>query len=283
MCSMIRVLKCDLNKTMVSFGFASAILATFMLCFTETVYTDISNSQSFSVLEALLKFDNEFKKTHFPFNSLSVFKNALSGYSAMFLPILSAFPFIFSQSAERTGGNIRLTIFRTQRLKYYFSKFLCAVLCGGICIMAGILLFGLLSLAVFPAISTYTQIEITAEAPDEIFMEFLKKLLSAFIYGCTSALPAFFLSSFCRNRYIILCLPFLMRYMNDTIIRKITAGSVDIEIFEKIFPFESYAPSQIPYISSSKLYSVIAVSVISAVIVFFGYVAIMERRVDRGE
>lgn len=282
--SMIKSLKCDLEKTLFSAGFLAAILVTFLLCFTENVYVEFSTMQSFSAFEVLIKFKRAFMESNSSFCSLLVLKSALSGYSAMFLPILASFPFVFSQSAERNSGNIRFSIFRAKRMKYYFSKFLCAVLCGGICVLLGVLLFGIFSFFAFPGLACYPDLPLEFYAPDGIFAEIAKKLFSTFLYGCVNTIPAFFLSSFCRNRYIILCVPFLMRFMLDTAINKIIVNARDDKIFQTVFPFVPYAPSQIPYLEAgSMLYSTIAVAVVFAALMLFGYIIIMERRTDKGE
>lgn len=281
---MIKSLKCDFHKTLISASFLAAILVTFLLCFTEDVYIDGSDMRKFSVLEALFKFDRAFMENRSDFCSLAVFKSALSGYSAMFLPILASFPFVFSQSAERNSGNIRFSIFRAKRLKYYFSKFICGVISGGICVMLGVMLFGIFSFFAFPRLECYSPYEFEFLAPDGIFVEIARKLLSAFIYGCASTVPAFFLSSFCRNRYIILCVPFLTRFMQDTAIKKIIVNTHDENIYQMVFPFQCYAPSQIPYLESgSMLYSTVAVAAISAALMLCGYIIIMERRTDKGD
>lgn len=281
---MIKSLKCDFQKTLISAGFLAAILVTFLLCFTEDVYVDTSDMRKFSALEALFKFDRSFMESKSSFCSLSVFKSALSGYSAMFLPILASFPFVFSQSAERNSGNIRFSIFRAKRLKYYFSKFLCGVISGGICVLLGIALFGIFSFFAFPRLECYPDLPLEFYAPDGIFTEIARKLLSAFIYGCVSTIPSFFLSSFCRNRYIILCVPFLTRFMQDTATKKIIVGTYDNNVYQRVFPFQCYAPSQIPYLEAGPmLYSTIAVAAISAVLMLCGYIIIMERRTDKGD
>lgn len=281
---MIRSLKCDFNKTLLSAGFLAAVFVTFLLCFTENVYIDASTMQAYSAFESLFKFDRAFLESRSSFCSLSVFKSTLSGYSAMFLPILASFPFVFSQSAERNSGNIRFSIFRTKRLKFYFSKFICAALSGGICVMLGVLFFGIFSFFAFPGLQCYPYLDLEFYAPDGIFAEIARKLLSSFIYGCVNTVPAFFLSSFCRNRYIILCVPFLMRFMLDTATTKILVNTRDDKVYQMVFPFECHAPSQIPYLEAgSMLYSTVAVTVIFAALMLFGYIMIMERRTDKGE
>ena len=257
---------------------------TFLLCFTESVYVDTSDMRSCSVLESLFRFKRSFMESRDSFCSLSVFKRALSGYSAMFLPILASFPFVFSQSAERNSGNIRFSIFRTKRLQFYFSKFISGAVSGGICVMLGVALFGMFSFIAFPGLQHYPYLDPSFYAPDGVFAEIMKKLLSSFIYGCASTLPAFFLSSFCRNRYTILCVPFLTRFMRTTAINKILSDAQDQEIYQKVFPFQCDAPSWIHYLKAgAELYSTLAVTLISAVLILFGYIIIMECRTDKGD
>lgn len=281
---MIKLLKSDFHKTLLSYGFFAAIIVTFFLCFTASVYIDTSTSRTYSVLEVLFNFDRRFMENNISFNSLSVFKSALNGYSEMFLPILASFPFVFSQSAERMSGNIRFSIFRTKRLKYYFSKFICAALSGGLCVMLGALIFGIFSFIAFPGLEYYHNNTLGLIAPDGVFAEIIKKLLSSFIYGCVSSIPAFFLSSFCRNRYIILCVPFLIRFILDTATNKLLISTRDDTIYEIVFPFMCNSPSQIPYLDADfGLYSTIAVIVTFAALMLLGYIIIMERRTDKGE
>ncbi len=281
---MIRAIKCDMDRTIFNISFMAAILVTFLLCFTENIYIDSSTMRAFSVFEALFRFDRAFMENRISFCSIMVFQSALSGYSAMFLPVLASFPFVYSQSVERNSGNIRFLISRTKRRKYYLSKFICAVLSGGICIVLGVMLFGIFSFVIFPHLGDYVAIDPEIYVPDGIFAEIVKKLVSSFIYGCANTVFAFFLSSFCRNRYIVLCVPFLMRFMQDTAVKKIIVGDAGGNIYQMVFPFESYAPSQIPYLEAdSMLYSTIAIMVIFMAFMLFGYITVMERRTDKGE
>lgn len=184
---MIRMIKCDMSRVFPSISFLMAVLVTFLLCFMEDIYVDSSTMQTFSVLEALFRFDRTFMEGNVSFSALAVFKTAFSGYSAIFLPILASFPFVYSQSAERNSGNIRFLIFRARRRNYYLSKFVCAVLSGGMCIMTGVALFGSFVFFVFPHAADYASFY----SCDNIFMEIVKKLCSSFLYGCANTISAF--------------------------------------------------------------------------------------------
>ena len=92
---MIRAIKCDMDRTIFNISFMAAILVTFLLCFTENIYIDSSTMRAFSVFEALFRFDRAFMENRISFCSIMVFQSALSGYSAMFLPVLASFPFLY--------------------------------------------------------------------------------------------------------------------------------------------------------------------------------------------
>lgn len=279
---MIGSLRCDFHKTIISAGFAAAVLVTFLLCFTENVYID-GSMRAYSALEALFTFDRPFMESRSSFCSLAVFKSTLSGYSAMFLPILASFPFVFSHSAERNSSNIRFSIFRAKRLKYYLSKFICAALSGGACVLLGVSLFGIFSSIAFPALECYEGFDLEFFAPDGVVAEIIKKLLSAFIYGCANAPRVLF------ERVLPQPLHNTLRSVSDAVYagygdQKILVSTYDDKIYQRVFPFESYAPSKIPYLDAGELlYSTIAVTAISAGIFLVGYIIIMERRTDKGE
>lgn len=280
---MIKLLKCDLEKSLISLSSIAVILITFVLCLTGVVYTD-GEGRGYSVLESLFGFDRKFMEQSDFFCSLSVFKSALSGYAAMFLPILAAFPFVTSYCSEKNSGNLRLTIFRSKRICCYISKFLCSALCGGICVALGTMLFGAFVFALFPDMSHYSPEAMEFLFPGGAAAEFFKKALSAFIYGCTNALTAFLLSSFCGNKYIILCVPFILRFIHNTAYNKILTNSSDPDIYEKLRPFESGAASQIPYLRDEKtLAAVIIITAVLVLALLLGYIAIRERRTDKGE
>ena len=85
-------LRQDLNKTIINGGFIGAAFLTTILCFTANAYLDVSNSRSYSVLEAFFSFDRKFIESEQSFASISLFGRGLSGYITMFIPIIVAFP-----------------------------------------------------------------------------------------------------------------------------------------------------------------------------------------------
>lgn len=285
----MRSLKCDLNKTVLNPGFLGAVLVTAILCFTANVYTDTANDKSYSVFETLFALDRQLIRTDISFSSVTVFQKALSGYISMFIPIIVAFPFMVSFCAERNNGLMRFTITRTGKYRYYMSKFFASFLSGGLAVMLGVALFGVIVSGIFPNLSSYelSQEELEWILPSGAFNAIIKIFLSAFLYGAVSTLPAFFLSSFCKNPYLITCIPFMLNYVWSTGISKaVTKGfeNGDWEIYDKLSPFAPDSVTIIFYCTefTDQVKKTLAFNGAYVLVMLIGFVIIMNCRTDKG-
>lgn len=257
---------------------------TAALCFSVQVYTDNSNGRVYSVLEALLSIDHTVMAESSELIPPLIIGKALSGYAAMALPITAALPFVMSFISERSSGNMRFTVIRTGRVKYYLSKFFSALLSGGLAVWLGVNLFAVLVYILFP----HTQsTEMLADyIPNGVFPMLLRTAAGAFAYGAASILPAFFLCSFCTNSYIILCVPFLLKFIYETILSTVQTNSVaagDYEIYQQTLPFYPNAITflfEIPF--GKDFITIITLNLLFAVTAFFAFVLVMEKRADRG-
>ena len=117
----MKALKCDLNKSMLNIGYVGAVLLTTLLCFTAKAYTDPNTAKIYTVFECIAKLDKQLFADDYSFSSYLIFAKGMSGYMAMFLPIIAAFPFMTAFCAERNGGSMRFTITRTGGLRYYLA------------------------------------------------------------------------------------------------------------------------------------------------------------------
>lgn len=282
---MFKSLKCDISKNLVNWGFICATIITAALSFTSGVYTDVSNGKNYSVFEALFSFDRDFMRGQFQFSPLYIINGTLNGYyESMALPVTAAFPFVFAFTAERNSGNMRQAITRVGRRKYYFSKFISALLCGGLCTMLGVIVFAVFVLILFPSMPPEMLVDLL---PDGVFLTLVKKALSAFVYGAVSVLPAFILCSFCTNPYIILCVPFMLKFMLETLISRIQSNAFaagNYEIYDMTAPFMPNSASQLFYARSDNVFWItVGVNLIFTAAVFAGFYIVMEKRADRGE
>lgn len=97
---------------------------------------------------------------------------------------------------------MRFTISRTGKLRYYLSKFISALISGGLAVMLGIAVYGIACAVLFQPLSEF---DVSADQLQYIMQDstgktIIKMLAVAFAYGAVSTLPAFFLSSFCKIR-----------------------------------------------------------------------------------
>lgn len=281
----------DLNKTLINPGFVAAVILTSVLCFTAPAYTDQMNDKSYSILESYFSFSRDFVSRNSDFASVKLFRNGLSGYISMFIPIIVAFPFMVCFCSERNNGYMRFSISRTGRLRFYFSKFFASFLGGGLAVLIGMMLFGIILWVTFPSLSSYNMPSEMAEiyVPYGTVQTVIRQLLSAFLYGAFSTLPAFFISSFCRNPYIITCLPFMLVYIWTTGINKIISNAVehmDYEVYERVNPFRPDSVRNLAFMNlknvNPEMKQTLIFNSVYLFILLLGYIAVMEHHTDKG-
>ena len=287
---MLHTLKCDLCKSIVNIGFFAAVITTVILCFTADAYIDSSNEKIYSFFEAIFALDRTVISSEISMASVIVFRKALTGFIRLFMPIIAAFPFMVSFCSERNSGFMRFTIARSGRTAYCISKFLSAVISGGLAVTAGVLLFGIAAALIFPPLSSYADNTemLSIILPSGAFVTVIKVFASAFIYGAAAVLPAFFLSSFCRNPYIITCIPFLLTYIWDTALNKLNSAYIESGEYEKARVLMPFYPDSLAQIFFGEGFGYAEVTALIANAVYFvsaltGFIIIMNRRVDNAE
>lgn len=185
---------------------------------------------------------------------------------------------------------MRFNITRTGSLRYYLSKFCSAFLCGGSAVLFGYIIFGVIVRIIFPPLSQY---ELSADDLSFVLVNnkdeltgVLRYMLSAFLYGAISTMPALFISSFCKNPYLITCVPFMVTYMWQITVQKLIANSMMKEDFDRASILENFYPNSIMNLSYYTAFAdtkyilffnfgIILFSVI-------GFIVIMNMRPDKG-
>ncbi len=287
----IHTLKQDFDKTIKNIGFLAAVLLTCILGFTAQAYSEPTINKTYSIFEAIFTFDKEFIEQNSDFASVLMFRNGLTGYVTMFAPIIVAFPFMVTFCAERNNGLIRFTITRTGKMRYYLSKFIVSFVSGGLAMLLGMALFGAVMWLIFPSYKSY---DIEPEfleyiIPGGAFQTVARHLLSTFLYGAFSTLPAFLISSFCKNPYIITCLPFMLTYVWTTAISKLMSKAfeaMDYDAYDKISPFAPDSVQRLAYMHFNDIQPVMRNTLIFNSVYFLvvltGFILIMNMRTDKG-
>ncbi len=285
----LHALRQDLNKTLVNIGFLGAVAICAILCFTSTAYTDDSTSKTYSVFEAIFTLDRDLIESNYSFAWSSLMSGGLSGYASMFLPIIVAFPFMVSFCSERNSTLMRYTISRTGKLSYYMSKFTASLISGGLAAMLGVALYGLCCYIIFPDISSY---DIDPELFDIIVVHSttqiaIRTLVGVFLYGAFSTLPAFFISSFCTNPYLITCVPFLFVYIWNTAINKLVDSCWEREDYDTADILFDFSPDSVKSLANKTQWDISATRITCMFLGFLlvsavGFSVIMNLRRDKG-
>ena len=294
----LSTLRQDLKKTVGNYCFLICVLLAAGLCFTAIAYYNEEKGLSVTVLDAILYKSRAEMLKESSYSLSHIFSAASTGYLPMFLPMIAAFPFIPNFCSERNSGLIRMTIFRTGKYRYYFSKFLSAMLGGGLAVALGCGLYCAVSSFFFPLPESYpvnmelVEMGLARIPTNSVCVTIaLKTLLGGFCAGAVSTLLAFFFASFVRNRYLIVCLPFMITYMYGSVLDKIVYGYYDNFTeagFEKAQFLMAFYPSEV----MSGWYTMHKNNYIAAIIIFnvalvvaalTAFIVIMNNRTDLGE
>ena len=142
----------------------------------------------------------------------SLITNPISIFMAMFMPILVIFPFLNVFWNEKMTNNY---LFRQARIgvrKYIVGSMAEAVLSSGLLAVLGRFLYEGILFVIF-----------TSMGKMPIFLQIvpllLRKGIRFFFYGCLVCIPVLFFTALLKNRYIILCMPFILIYLYDLFLR----------------------------------------------------------------
>lgn len=98
-----------------------------------------------------------------------------------------------------------------------------SIIQGGLAVLLAYIMFAVVVFIAFPSLRSYP---LSSEELKVYTVAFVTKRLSIiglgmFLYGAVSTIPAFLMSSFVKNRYIITCVPFLLVYLYSTSLTKV--------------------------------------------------------------
>lgn len=294
----MRSLKTNIYKIISGLGFYICIVFTVILCFSANIYTDIIKNDHYSVFSAVRTFDREFMLTDTSFCSFNVICNAASGWLTMFIPIVSAFAYIPLVCDEYESKSVRFEIFRTGKKSYHLSRFVTACFCGGLAVTIGYAVFSVLAFILFPSLSDYniylkdSYLEMTSYSFPEIqsglALPIFKTLGSVFLYGAVSAVPAIMLTAVIRNKYLVMCIPFFLKYAIGQTCLKLQSRAVadyehiDAQLLRLSGIIDPDSLIYLPKMGSNKK----AVLIYNGVIVIIAlaiYLIIQSGRTDSGE
>lgn len=294
----IYYIKSNLKIIFTTYSFYACIAFVVILCFCTGIYYDNVTNSEYSIIQSLIKFDSNFKSFDTNFSSINVAIKGSGSWLTMFIPIISAFPYVPFVCDESESKAIRNEIIRSSKFSFYSSKFLTGCISGGLAVMFGYILFTGLVFAMFPNINTYTheakEIYIKMFSNTYPFVvnhglmsALLMKYIEMFIYGTMAAVPAIFLTCISKNKYVVMCIPFFLKYaVSQTCIKLYAKANSDFENINEYIPriTNIISPDSVLTIfeSHDKAY-IFIYNICLVIIAYMLYLLVYSRRLDCGE
>ena len=161
----------------------------------------------------------------------------------------------------------------------------------------GYLIFIGLVLLLFPHLSEYSSQQtemfyenlryVFPEISNGILLPAVKTLCSVFVYGAFWAMPAMLLTAVVRNKYIVMCVPFFLKYALGQLCQKLQAQAVsdiqhtDMKLLELTGVIHPDSLAHLP--QSAQKCSVLVFSGVLVISAFALYLFLQMRRLDSGE
>ena len=236
--------------------FYVSVLITLVLLCCSIVHTDIFTGEEYTFFSL---FYNNVAKEALESGGIQM-ENLLLGYDTgylwMFCPMIAGIPCVITKKAER------FSIFRMGKERYFLLKYFSDLFAGGVVLLLAYLIYASLGMLL-----------VQENLWDANLM---KKLLSLFFWGVYSAVPSVILAEFVWNKYLILCIPFVLNYFMCTFFADFLPHSVREFILPHAYQIMCLYPREKVVLFLGMLgFLVIGCAMIKKVII--------ERRLDCGQ
>ncbi len=270
------------RKIITSRGFWLCMIMTTILLFAAEIHIDTETQNRYSSIRALLSFTREELASKYEMCNIMVLKSARGGWFTLFAPIITGFCFVPLMCTEREENAVRFQIFRTSKLKYSVTEFLSGVISGGLAMTLGYLIFSIAAMRLFPDISEMTGMGI--EILQSVSFNFPRLVLGMWLYGAFWSMPAMVLTSVMRNKYLVMCIPFFVKYGLTQTYHKIQENAFSSEEVDmKMLEFAGFIyPDGLLWISDSTRLSAALLFGTLSIAFFAAFIIIMQKRGDCG-
>lgn len=273
----LRSLKMQLCRMFVSPIPMVCVLMIFALCCVTNVYSDPENGKGYSVATMLLSGDIAQFAADNQVVRENVVRSAMSSWLIMFAPVICVLPFVKSVSSEKSSLK-RFEMHRCGKGVFAVTRLLVGMLTSAAILCVGYGLFIALSFGLFPSAAEVDENIVRAALHGMSFAGFyFSRLAGAFIMGAVCTLPAYIISIFNSNKYMMTCIPFMFLHFYNIFIGRLSKsisaeGRKRLQLFSFSGIFKAFESSEELYV----FIAVIMLVVISAIIA----TTVLHRRCD---
>lgn len=253
------------------------VLMILALCCVTNVYADPESGKGYSVATMLLSGDIAQFAADNQVVRENVVRSAMSSWLIMFAPVICVLPFVKSVSSEKSSLK-RFEMHRCGKGVFAVTRLLVGMLTSAAILCVGYGLFIALSFGLFPSAAEVDENIVRAALHGMSFAGFyFSRLAGAFIMGAVCTLPAYIISIFNSNKYMMTCIPFMLLHFYNIFIGRLSKsisaeGKKRLQLFSFSGIFKAFESSEELYV----FIAVIMFAVISAIIA----TAVLHRRCD---
>ena len=292
------LIKGDISRVFGSSTFILAVIATSLIMLTGSigVYSDNTRYNVFQLVE-----DNSREEIReLGCQAIDAVYRGSSSYLWMFAPVLAGMPLIPLLCAERKNRAMRYELVRVTKKKFAIGKMISALISGGFVISFGYLIYAIVVYVLIPDKGSAVELadmQILCESGPKGLWDAIKvlgypgiivlKMIMMFLFGAISSIPAYLLSSFITNKYIVLCIPFIINYMSSMAIMRLMSTPL---FYEHSNVFTKAVSSLMPEMATSicqqetdRMLIFAGVWTVIIVLSVIFYIVIEEKRCDCGQ
>ena len=211
-----------------------------------------------------------------------VWQQGLGSWLALFAPLLVSFGYVATLSSERQNGQMKFELIRSGNLRYCASKIISGALFCGMVFLAGYALFGLLLKLFLPSLSSFSPEEQSFYTEiyfgNSMTLFLIRRLAGSFFFGVFAGMFGIGVAVFFEDRYMLICLPFLLNYIYQQVLQKAVAVRYASGA-ESAAWLEAFYPASFAGLSASRYWTV-PVLVLGAI--YFGIVMAFWIRLKKG-
>ena len=195
-------MKNELRRMLFNGWFVMGTCFLLVLCFFSEII--VTGEHSYTMLQILQDMGRGTITREAVLGTDSILHNAFSGYTSLFVPVVSALPMIRLLYIENRSGYKRFYMSRKSYRNYYWDKWIAGMLCGAVMLFVAAVLFQGIVLCVLPGVVNRIRI-----------WKLVEIYIGIFFYGACSVITAIAVSSFTNNMYFMICVPFMFTYFRD--------------------------------------------------------------------
>lgn len=195
-----------LKQILSGIDFGICCVGVFALCFTANVGT-ASNGDPLNVLSYIFGKES-------PPSAEQILGTHGGSWLFMFMPIIVGLCFVTVLCDDKNSRFIRYEIIRAGYFKFKSAKYISCAIGSGICAVIGFVPFVIFVENYFPK---------------DVFFKINIPLIivEMFIFGIISAVPCLITAAFTNNKYLILCVPFMLKYCVSQLSNMLSANAYE--------------------------------------------------------